>query len=357
MMAENKPKVNRRDLFKLAGGAFGLAALSYYLGLTERPKPPSNDSLLDYADINSGLPIFRPPYLQKDAKMAAFLFPADVSALASLCDGALNNTDSFPYKYVPVTRNVLMLYADMLVSSLDERDSQMGSIPETEISFWVLTLAMQKTSDSYIPHHLAWFIPYLFVDESSSIATGREVYGFNKLAGEFEKPENILFPRFTADVLGFKKFNATAVAQTERLLELDLSTTEASAGSAWENLDSAKAGLVGEISKDIRPDLPGDIVEFVTRSIAGNIPLVFQKQFRHAGDVQKASYRGIVEAPIQIREFYAGGAFEYTPLLRIDHLDSHPIRQKLGLQEEQQSTFAAWLKADFVLGQGVEHSL
>src|SRR5687767_12952405 len=102
-MDENKSKIGRRDLFKLAGGAFGIAALSYYLGLTDRVKPASSDSLPDYVNNNAGLPIFRPPYLQKDANLAAFLFPADVSALATLCDGALNNADSFPYKYVPVT--------------------------------------------------------------------------------------------------------------------------------------------------------------------------------------------------------------------------------------------------------------
>jgi hypothetical protein len=349
--------LNRRDLFKLAGGAFGIAALSYYLGLTERVEPPSTDSLPDYADNNSGLPIFRPPYLQKDADMAAFLLPADVSALTSLCDGALNNADSFPYKYVPVTRNVLLLYADMLVSSLDERDSQMGSIPETEVSFWVLTVAMQKTSESYIPHHLAWFVPYLFVDESSSIATGREVYGFNKLAGEFDKPEDILSPHFTVDVLGFKKFGVAAVAQKERLFELILLPVEIPTEGAWEDLPSARAGLAAEASKGIRMDLPGDVVEFVTRAVAGNIPLVFQKQFRHAGDVQKATSRSIVEAPIQIKEFHAGGPFQHAPVLRINHLDSHPIRQKLGLQEDQRSTFAAWLKVDFVLGYGVEHPL
>ncbi len=245
----------------------------------------------------------------------------------------------------------------MLVSSLDERDGQMGSIPETEVSFWVLTVAMQKVSSSYVPHHLAWFIPYLFVDESNSIATGREVYGFNKLAGEFEKPQDILAPQFTADVLGFRKFNPAAVAQKERLLELNSSPAESSPKGAWKDLNSAKTGFISEFSKHLHPYLGNQVVEFATRTLSENIPLVFQKQFRHAGSPEKASYKSIVEAPISKKEFYEGGPFQHGHILRINDLDSHPIRQKLGLKEEQEATFSAWLKVDFVLEKGIEYQV
>jgi hypothetical protein len=68
------------------------------------------------------------------------------------------------------------------------------------------------------------------VNEGNSIATGREVYGFNKQAGEFSKPQEIYSPRFTADVLGFKQFAPDAIAQKERLLEVSISADEQSSG-------------------------------------------------------------------------------------------------------------------------------
>jgi hypothetical protein len=90
-----------------------------------------------------------------------FYIRADVNVLTTLCDQAFNVVPSCPYRYVPLTSNVMLVYADMLVASLDERDAQVGFIPETEVGFWVLTVAMQKTSNGEVPHHLAWFLPTL----------------------------------------------------------------------------------------------------------------------------------------------------------------------------------------------------
>ena len=241
----------------------------------------------------------------------------------------------------------------MLVSSLDERDSQVGFIPETEVSFWVLTVAMKKTSTGHVPHHLAWFLPYLLVDESNSIATGREVYGFNKQAGEFRKPQDITSPQFTADVLGFKQFNPTAIALKERLLELNPMAAE-STQNKWRDWNSAKTELMSALLGNIRPDLAGGIVEFAARAITNNIPLVFLKQFRHSANSKKASYKVIVEAPLKVKEFYGGGLFSQPHKLTLNHLDSHPFARKLGLKDEQASTLSAWMKVDFILDHGVE---
>ena len=176
------------------------------------PTPDATGTPPDYADNGIGFPVFRGPYLQKDAHCAAFLFNADAERLTTLCDKTLNVSQTFRYRYIPFTSSVMLVFADMLVSSRDERDTQIGLIPETEVSFWVLTVAMQKTRGGYIPHHLAWFLPYLLVDEANAIATGREVFGFNKLAAQFQKPGQIQKPEFTADVLGFKQFGTDSIA-------------------------------------------------------------------------------------------------------------------------------------------------
>ncbi len=200
---------------------------------------------------------------------------------------------------------------------------------------------------------LRWFLPYLLVDESNSIATGREVYGFNKQAGEFHKPQNITFPQFTADVLGFKQFDPASIAQKERLLELNSSSAE-SIQSKWNDWNSAKSEFMGSLLGNIRPDLAGGIVEFAARAITDNIPLVFLKQFRHGSNSKKACYKVIVEAPLKVKEFYGGGLFSQPRKLTINHLDSHPFARKLGLKDEQTSMLSAWMKVDFVLDHGVE---
>lgn len=343
----------RRSFLKLAGGLFGTSMLSYYLGVRNRIVSVPDDTLPDYADTGSGFPVFRGPYLQKDARLAAFFFNADAERLTTLCDQALNVSEAFEYKYVPVTSSLMLVFADMLVSSRDARDAQVGLIPETEVSFWVLTVAMQKTQSGYIPHHLAWFLPYLLVDEGNAIATGREVFGLNKLAAQFQKPGTIQKPEFTADVLGFKEFGADAIAQRGRLLAV--SAASAADPTPASDLESMQTKMAAGLSENMRTDLGGEVVEFVARFINDQIPLVFLKQFRDAQNTHKACYQRLIEAPLKVEMFYEGGFFPEAYTLNITALASHPLAQNLGLQgEDQKSTLGAWMRVDFVLGNGVE---
>jgi hypothetical protein len=344
--------LGRRTFLKLAGGAFGISALSYYLGVRNRIEPTPDDTLPEYADHGAGFPVFRGPYLQKDARLAAFFFNADPEQLTRLCDRTLNVSEVFGYKYVPMTSSLMLVFTDMLVSSRDERDAQVGLIPETEVSFWILALAMQKTQSGYIPHHLAWFLPYLLVDEGNAIATGREVYGFNKLAAQFEKPEKIQRPEFSADVLGFKEFGADSIAQRGRLLELRASSSSDPTSS--DDLESIKSAMADELLGNMRTDLGGGLLEFAARFINDHVPLVFLKQFRDAQNTHKACYQRLIEAPLKVETFYEGGSFPDPYTLSIASLASHPLAQNLGLKEGQKSTLGAWMRVDFGLGNGVE---
>jgi hypothetical protein len=310
-------------------------------------------TLPDYSDNGTGFPVFRGPYFQKDARLAAFFFHSDTERLTILCDRTLNVSRSFEYKYVPISSSLMLIFADMLVSSRDERDAQVGFIPETEVGFWVLTVAMKKTRGGHIPHHLAWYLPYLLVDEGNAIATGREVFGFNKLAAQFQKPEKIQRPEFTADVLGFKEFGADSIAQRERLLALSASSAIDLTRSS--DLDSIKNKIVDELFKNMHTGLGGGLVEFAARFINDHIPLVFLKQFRDAQNTHKACYQRLIEAPLKLEMFYEGGLFPEAYTLRIADVASHPLAQNLGLKEaDRKSTLGAWMRVDFVLGNGVE---
>ena len=345
--------MGRRSFLKLAGGAVGISALSYYLGATNRIEPTLDNSLPEYADNGLGFPAFRGPYLQKDARLAAFFFNADHERLAALCDRTLNVSESFNYKYVPLTSSVMLVFADMLVSSRDVRDREVGLIPETEVSFWVLTVAMQKTQSGLVPHHLAWFLPYLLVDEGNAIATGREVFGFNKLAAEFQKPVQIQHPDFTATVLGFRQFGADMIAQSEQLLSL--SSSSPADVTKTDNLDQIKNNISAGLLRNIQSGPGSGLLEFAARFINNHIPLVFLKQFRDAQNTYKACYQSIIEAPLKVENFFEGGIILNSYTLNIAALESHPLAQNLGLKAgEQRSTLGAWMRVDFALGNGME---
>ena len=71
----------------------------------------------DYVDGEIKLPVMRGPYLQSDVKMAAMLFRADLNRLTILCYNHLIAPGDRKTVYVPIMPSVLVVFADMLVSS------------------------------------------------------------------------------------------------------------------------------------------------------------------------------------------------------------------------------------------------
>jgi hypothetical protein len=351
----NNSPLGRRSFLKLLGGALGLGGLSYYLGLNSRFEPPAPNPMPAYLDAGLAFPAFRGPYLQQEARLTALLFEADPSALDTLCAQTVNAVSNAPFEYRPILSGVLLVYAEMLVGSLDERDAQVGLIPEREAGFWMLTVAMQKTALGPVPHHLAWHIPYLLVDESNAIATGREVYGFNKQAATFTPNSSSQTPGVSVEVLGFERFGPTAIAQKEHLLTVTLPGL-AARGSDWANWSEAQAEVRNALPARLRNDLEDGLLAFAAQAALQDIPLVFLKQFRDAGQTRQACFQQVVEAPIELRTFRGGGFFDQPAGMTLRGLDSHPLARLLGLQASQTSTLGAWLDVDFVLGAGTTES-
>jgi len=349
--------LTRRDLLKLAGGALGVGALSYTAGLLNQSPAtlPGPGALPEYVDGGLGLPVFRGPYLQQQAHMAAFLFPADPVKLGALCDRCLNISTESPFKYVPLLSNLVMIYTDMLVASLDERDRQVGFIPETELSFWVPVLALRKTAAGYVPDHLVWFLPCLFVDEGNAIATGREVYGFNKQQAQFQKPDSIQAPHFVASVMGFQSFGPTERAETQPLLELRRSQPAAVSAPAeiWQDWPAAQSALTSQIPGNVQGASDVPWLDFATHLVMDNAPLIFLKQFRDAADTRLACFQALVEAPVKLQNFYAGGFLSGHYELNINPLASHPLSAWLGI-DSQPATLGVWMTVDFNLETGRE---
>ncbi len=331
--------LSRRDFFLMGGSAVGGTALAAYYGLNKPPVTPSLPAISPpFIDGRHPFPILRPPYLQENVQLAAFFLPADGERLTALCDESLNAPAS-RFQFIPLLDSVLLTYAEMQISSGDERDRQVGKMNETEIGFWLLTLVSRRVGDIWIPDHLAWFMPALFVDNAYAIAAGREVYGFNKMAAQFEKPARIQEPNITMSVLGFKQFAPDAVAQMEPLLSI---TTPASAGNTrWQNWDEAKTELS---SKSELGEL--------TRLLNDAVPLLFLKQFRDAVDGRSACYQSLIEAPMEVGTFRGGGWLPPNSQVSINQLDSHPLTDLLGIAPENKVKTAVWMQFDFTLKLG-----
>jgi hypothetical protein len=113
--------------------------------------------------------------------------------------------------------------------------------------------------------------------------------------------------------------------------------------------------MADELFKNMHTGLGGGLIEFAARFVNDHIPLVFLKQFRDAQNTHKACYQSLIEAPLKVELFHEGGLFPEAYTLHIADLASHPFAQTLGLKEaEPRSALGAWMRVDFVLGNGVE---
>lgn len=323
------------------------------------PQKTASTGYPNYVDGGFGLPVFRGPHAQQDAQLAAFFFDADSQRLTALCNQYLNFPTNGHTRYLPLLPKVVVLFADMVVASRDERDSQVGRFAQAEVSFWIPTVALRSVGGVFMPDHLAWFVPQLFVDESNSIATGREVYGFNKQAAHFEKPKSIRHPAFAVDVSGIKHFAPHATGQRERLLEVrrvgDAPIDERP--PTWQSWDDAQTEVLPELLKTVAADSKNKLVEITTMLITHQMRLVFLKQFRDIADTRLACYQAVVEAPLALLQFQHGGSLSGDYVLRVNPLDSHPIAHTLGLRlehDEQRASLGLWMKLDFLLGAGTE---
>lgn len=353
-------KLSRRRFLYLTGGALGAAATG--CGRREASSPGKLPHYVD-DDLRHGWPVPRGPYLQRDARIAAFLFPAERDALHRLCRRYLSAPTNGAWDYVPAMPYVAMLYAEMDVLSTDARDQALGWSHARELSFWTPVVGRRKAGGLWTPDHAAWFLPCLYVDNPSALVTGREVYGFPKMWGRFEPPTIIQNPEFALDAWRFETADAPGATEApgrmQRLAEMKRRNTEDALVSAitWGNWDVARAEIVRLLSQ-METSVDAETLRELFDLEGTEIPLVFLKQFRDAADIRRACYQAIIRTSARLDTFHQGGILEHTYYLKLSPHANHPLGKLLGLQTNQQERVQAllgfWIHVDFTLAHGAE---
>jgi len=353
--------LSRRGFLGMVGAALGALTTGCASKKLEEAVP-----LPAYVDAGGRGLVFRGPYVQRDAKLAALLLPADVAVLQTLCDTYLNTPANGAVDYVPFGPYILLVYAEMQIQSQDARDRELGWLHETEVSFWVPVWARKRVAGVTVFDHLAWFLPYLFVDNPYAIATGREVYGFPKTLGHFSPVEQIQRPEFSVDVWGFESLGAETEGRLQPLLIVQSLASAAADGNVavngsttanWTTWDAARSRLIHWLFAYWSPPTTNtDAASWLNQ--LERMPLVFLKQFRDAELPERACYQAIVEAPLQMQTFYGGGLAAGDYALTLHSLASHPLADVLGLQVDANGVARAlatfWLHLDFILALGTE---
>ncbi|MEH1937623.1 MAG: hypothetical protein V7L14_28725 [Nostoc sp.] len=285
---------------------------------------------------------FNQPYDIKGTKMYGFVVEGSMAKLQEVCDKYLNDPNNGDIEYRPATNYLILTFNKIdSLSSIYPPDYDKGTVHEEETIFWMLTVVGKRVGPLFIAERLAWFMPYLYVNNCPILVSGREVYGFFKQLGTFQIPDLNQEPDLlTVDTLVFKEFSPKSQSLDARLLEVQRISTgdKHRAIKTWATFEEAASAIASLLFHNDEVAIPGlqlpfNLLEYLLNRV---VPLVTLKQIRDVENSKNACYQALIESPMQLQTFYGGKLFGFNGFgdqfqLKINNFASQPIVQDLGL--------------------------
>jgi hypothetical protein len=192
------------------------------------------------------------------------------------------------------------------------------------------------------------FVPYIWLDDPLSMASGREAGGWPKSWGwpVFSPPGEPLDLKL--DAYGWN-FGADHHPRRRRLLRITAGPgAEDEEPSSFESL----ADLFGEFWSTVRdddgvlfPDL-GLGLDLLKDAFRAELPEVFFKQIRAADDPHGVALQQVVTSAAKVLRL-SGRPLLGEHHLKVWHLDSSPVRPELGLVD-QTARMGFKIEMDFI---------
>jgi hypothetical protein len=281
--------------------------------------------------------VLRQPIALTGATMYCWLLDADQSKLRALCDAAFTQPSGGKVTVEPLLPIVMLVCADIARGqSVDPPDHDKGGCPERDFGFWVPVA---------VNGQLAWYQPYLFIDNEAAFVVGRETFGFRKYIGTCWWPEVGAPSIYSVDTLVIPTFTPTSTGSVQQLWTLDAGgTLRGDLTSMFDTVDAVLAHPALSRWKLLE--------SFLRDAVKGQVPMVFLRQFRSIVDASQAAYQSIVTAPCQLNA-WTGAGLAPPHTLTITPVDSHPIVAQLGLSGGTiDSGWGVWTQIDFTMANG-----
>jgi hypothetical protein len=245
------------------------------------------------------------------------------------------------------------------IRSVHPFDGAKGAMAEIDVAFWVPVLATTSVGGVALPTRFAWYHPYIWVDSGIAAMGGREIYGFPKQTAAIEAREDehgLARLSITTHVMSVLAPESRALPR--RLVELTRvgdggdapSTARQQLDSLIESLQRARVELTRRLATSRLP-----ATDALAALFEQEVHMVFLKQFRDAGDPERACYQAIVEATATVIGFRHAGFVRGEYRLDLEYAESHPLRADLGLGEGPlRPELGFWIDYDFRVDSGVE---
>lgn len=169
-----------------------------------------------------------PPFVFSHVTTRAFPLRANLTQLNRFCDAYLNlDQGIFEFRpSIPFVYLMVLNYGRM--SSASVQAQNLGWVSQHEVTFTVPLECWRRQGKERVFENWACVSPFIFVDDEFSQTTGREVYGWPKIAGEVEAdvPLWSADPRsptrvFSLQVPIFPTLFAGAKEESRQLLRID----------------------------------------------------------------------------------------------------------------------------------------
>jgi hypothetical protein len=284
-----------------------------------------------------GLDTFPGPYLCKDTTLYSFMVEADPVKLAALVDSVLTRTTLGGMSFKPLSSMVMLSIGDIAnVIPQTAPYNTYGSVDEKQLAVWVPVVRTKGKGDRTQVTDFWMFTAYIWVDNSMSMSTGREMYGWPKSMGVIKLPT-------TADPslsLQSYSLNFGRNEQPHMMNLLQMKPTAnavvSPAPSGHTVADLVKA-IVAQVKAQHDIDLLGGLGrDFVLAddAIEMALPEVYLKQFRSIEVGTDAALQQVCDSHARIVTM-TFSQLPNTYQLKVQDIDSHPIAADLGIADQE----------------------
>lgn len=281
------------------------------------------------------------PYTQVDASMAGYVFRADGYSLQGVINHYLAGQTEYHYFALPM---VVLTMVDMPRVFLSN-NPRLGHMHEIDGGYQIACISVHRAT-----HELgvALFMPYLWVNTGTAMATGREVLGFQKdVAISFSDDDRAV--RTAAELTRIEGWVTPSFGdQLQPGLLARIHPEDSSPGlieSAGPELRQLGAGLL-HLVEEALPRIgaainlvvpPHRLVgvdalrDLFTGSAAPASSVAFLKQFRDSQEGDRACYQRVFAAPARVTNTSLQ-RLGFGRRVSIGNFASHPIVDELGLR-------------------------
>lgn len=273
-----------------------------------------------------------PPYRFKKLTIRSFPIKADPIRLQQAVD-RLNIAPPEVLEVRAITDMVFMQLAQY--PYLESEPDPEGYFTENELGFAIPVAVGKRVDGIFVPSSVAYYFAMFFVDNDFAIATGREVFGYPKVASQLKfgkagdplllQVDTLALPRRGSNEKA-RRVNLVEVRETRHRTGLDALLGEVKGLLADVNeLVFGPAGLVDQGGFK----LLGSLLKTFGQNEIGIISL---KQFRDAADPSKACYQAVVQSAFKIEHWHRRGLLPGDYAARITPVASMPIVEAFGMQ-------------------------